>query len=157
MTEEERHRAWRAARAVAIQRGAREFADDIAQEAFMRIWPKRNELSFPFIAAVCGAARNIVRQHFRTAMRRPAPHRLIGDPTPESATGSLRRSIDAIEHQRLLALVATLPPYDRLTLRLCLSGRTATEVAMLLDEPRGSTGPRITRIKQRLQKMEHSA
>jgi RNA polymerase sigma-70 factor (ECF subfamily) len=118
-------------------------ADDVAQEAFVRLY-QRGEMPAMPVPWLVSVAHNLVRDEFRRTERR---RRLLGaprdpPPAPPQPDAELLRGERAA---RVRAVLATLSSRQRQLLLLRHEGRTYEEIAEILQLAPGSVGTLLAR------------
>ncbi|WP_223692532.1 RNA polymerase sigma factor [Leifsonia poae] len=129
-------------------------AEEIAVDAFMTLWTKRDgidlvgESTLPWLVTT---ARFLAKNRMRAVQRRPTvPLETSADleadaPSPEDLSIS-REAMRGLE-----AMIAAMPEEDRDIFRLCLvEDLTYKEAAARLGLSHGSVRNRLSRMKQRL-------
>ncbi len=121
-------------------------AEDLAQEAYLRLWDRRGQLDWnrPVLPWLLVATRRLATDRFR-ALRR----RLTGG----APTGT--ETIDGAVHDRWLdvcAAMAVLSPLERTALVLtAIEGRTYDETAMVLGTTPGALRAAVSRARTKLE------
>jgi RNA polymerase sigma-70 factor (ECF subfamily) len=134
----------------------REECQDVIQDAFVRIWERRERVSEPTLdALVWTTALNLARNRLR--WRRLWRH----EPVDESLPSSGVSPEDFLATQRLRAALRQLPPVSRDVLLLSeFGGLRGEEVAALLGIPAGTVASRkhnaITRLRALLGEPAHA-
>jgi RNA polymerase sigma-70 factor (ECF subfamily) len=120
-------------------------AEDLAQEALMIAWRKRDDLDPERSrdAWLYGIARNVYRNHARTVARRRTD--AVGDPDAVDDTGSV---VDALAVHRA---VQQLPENQQdIVILHELEGYTLKETAELLEVPFDTAKDRLRRAREQL-------
>lgn len=130
-------------------------ADDLASEAFVRVWTARERLDLTTVRAYLFAiVRNLFLQHLgRERRRAPLDERMpSGQPDPET------RASDVRELRIVLAALATLPEVDRAALLMRADdGLPYEEIARALGITVGSAKVKVHRARLRLAEILDSA
>jgi RNA polymerase sigma-70 factor (ECF subfamily) len=125
-----------------------ESARDLAQDiliAVWRAWPAfRQQCSErTYVARI---AHNRIVSHIARAVRQP-PLAELSDELPSAAPSPEQQAIERSDHERLLALVRTLPLAYREVAVLMLEGFTPPEVADTLGLTTNAVAIRATRAR----------
>jgi len=121
-------------------------AEDLAQEAFLRLWDNRRRVDWdrPVLPWLLVATRRLATDRFRKLRRR-----LVSMPSAASAT------IDPAVHDRWLdvsAALAYLSPLERTALVMtALEGATYDEAAAALDTTAGALRAAVSRARTKLE------
>jgi len=121
-------------------------AEDLAQEAFLRLWDNRRRVDWdrPVLPWLLVATRRLATDRFRKLRRR-----LVAMPSAASAT------IDPAVHDRWLdvsAALAYLSPLERTALVMtALEGATYDEAAAALDTTAGALRAAVSRARTKLE------
>jgi RNA polymerase sigma-70 factor (ECF subfamily) len=119
-------------------------AEDLAQEAYVRLWNHRNRLDWtqPALPWLLVATRRLATDRFRQLRRRISP-----PPPPESLDDSV--------HDRWLdvsAAMATLSPLERTALVMtALEGMSYDEAGRVLDTSAGALRAAVSRARTKLE------
>lgn len=125
-------------------------AEDLAQEAFEKAWPRAEELGEDFPRYVCGVARKLALRELRQNARRPIRSLLAEDNgTPTSLLSKTQLATDRAD--RVESIVNGLPVVDQETLALWRTGLSISKIATLRNEPRGTIASRVFRAVRKLQ------
>lgn len=121
-------------------------AEDLAQEAFARLWRHRETLDWadPVLPWLIVTTRRLAQDRFRSIRRR-----LLAGPTAHPATldsGVADRWLDLRE------AMAALNPLERTALVMtAIDGRTYEEAAALLDTSAGALRAAASRARKKLE------
>jgi RNA polymerase sigma-70 factor (ECF subfamily) len=119
-------------------------AEDLAQDAYLRLWNQRNRLDWsrPPLPWLLVATRRLATDRFRQLRRRIAP------PPPPA-------SLNESTHDRWLdvsAAMAGLSPLERSALVMtALEGITYDEAARILDTTAGAVRAAVSRARAKLE------
>lgn len=144
------HQAAVAAVAYAIVRD-RELAHDLAQEAFVTAWRKRDELRDPARAGawLCGIVRFVARDHRRGERRRRAlreQHLETSPAMPPAPVSPLERAIAREDDALVAAVVEDLPESYREPLLLhYVAGCSVAEIAAAMALGEDAVKQRLSR------------
>ena len=135
--------------------GSREDAEDLVQDAYLRVLARprrvRNENDVGYLL---GVVRNTFLDNRRAAARRPQKT----DAEPESLEiadrgGGIAGPSSAIEAREVFAAIAALPDASRYTLvAVDVAGLSYGEAARALNVPKGTITTRLFRARARVAK-----
>lgn len=134
----------------------REECQDVIQDAFVRIWERRERVSEPTLdALIWMTALNLARNRLR--WRKLWRHEPMGESLPAEGVSPE----DFLTAQRLRAALCQLPSASRDVLLLSeFSGLRGDEIAALLDIPAGTVASRkhnaVVRLKALLGEFAHA-
>lgn len=121
--------------------GNRHEAEDLTQEVFIRALSSLDrfqQTSTPFAGYLAVIARNLLRDHWRRGRSTPDTLEQT-DLLPSSSEGPEDIALRADERSRMDALLAPLPPdYQRVVRLRVLEGRSADEVAKMMNRSPGA-------------------
>lgn len=128
--------------------GDRHGAEDVAQEAFVRVWrhaatfdPRRAEVATWVLTITRNAAIDAVRLRRATLA---SPEVLLALALPAPGAGPDQQAVDGAQLDRIRGALAELPPEQRQAVLLAAYlGRTAAEVAEAEAIPLGTAKTRI--------------
>jgi RNA polymerase sigma-70 factor (ECF subfamily) len=143
--------------------GDRALAEDLVQEAFLRVLRAiaRYEYPRPFKSWLYAIAANLARDHFKRADTRrteAVPDEALGQVADEAASPE-GRVIAGDEAEHVAAAVAALPDHQRAAVILrYYQGLSLAEIADMLDVPVGTIKSRLSlglrRLRARLEGIE---
>jgi len=119
-------------------------AEDLAQEAYLRLWDQRGRLDWdrPVLPWLLVTTRRLATDRFRSLRRRLAP-----SPRPESFDAAVQaRWLD------VCAAMATLSPLERTALVMtALEGATYEEAGLVLGTTAGALRAAVSRARTKLE------
>lgn len=141
--------------------GDRALADDLIQEAFVRLWRGLGQYRYPrpFKPWLYAIAVNVARDHFKRADTRHTDALPEADLTAAGGVDAEAALIAADEARRLAAAVGALPPAQREAIVLRYAqGLSLAEIAEILNIPTGTVKSRLSlglrRLRARLSEDE---
>ncbi len=126
-----------------------EDAEDVVQEAMLKMWAMGDELHSP----IAPLAKVMVRHISADRQRRAKPTVSI-DTTPVNDTPA---DIDTHERiERMMTIVGTLPPAQQVILRLRhMEGMTMTDIAQLTGGTETSVRKALSRARMTVRQLYH--
>jgi len=121
-------------------------AEDLAQDAFLRLWDNRNRLDWdePILPWLLVATRRLATDRFRRLRRR-----LLATPAPVPATFDTAVSARWMD---VSAAMAGLSPLERTALVMtALEGSTYDEAATVLGTTAGALRAAVSRARTKLE------
>ncbi|MGC9319737.1 MAG: RNA polymerase sigma factor [Armatimonadota bacterium] len=130
-----------------------DLAADITQDAFVRAWERLPELRDP--TAFGGWLRtmtvNLIRDHFRAASDEQSLD--DADPLPGSEDGPSRTVERSEEGRAVREAILQLPEHQRTVVTMHhLEGIPVSEIARMLDLPKGTVVSRLARGRESLRR-----
>ena len=124
-------------------------AEDLAQEAFLRLWSQRGHLDWerPVLPWLLVATRRLATDRFRTLRRRLGG--AIREATPDGDPALRGRWLD------VCAAMADLSPLERAALVMtAIEGATYDQAAAVLDTTAGALRAAVSRARVKLENAE---
>ncbi|HEU4927772.1 MAG TPA: sigma-70 family RNA polymerase sigma factor [Vicinamibacterales bacterium] len=126
--------------------GDRALADDLTEDAFVRLWTASDEIRLPTVRAyLCTIVRNLHVSHLRKARRSTPLDDSLADPVDRVAAPLELRS----QAEAALRALATLSPDDRETLLMRAADMSYAEIAQSLNISVTAAKVRVHRARVR--------
>ena len=126
--------------------GDRALADDLTEDAFVRLWTASDEIRLPTVRAyLCTIVRNLHVSHLRKARRSTPLDDSLADPVHRVAAPVELRS----QAEAALRALATLSPDDREALLMRAADMSYAEIAQSLNISVTAAKVRVHRARVR--------
>jgi RNA polymerase sigma-70 factor (ECF subfamily) len=126
--------------------GDRALADDLTEDAFVRLWTASDEIRLPTVRAyLCTIVRNLHVSHLRKARRSTPLDDSLADPVDRVAAPVELRS----QAEAALRALATLSPEDREALLMRAADMSYAEIAQSLTISVTAAKVRVHRARVR--------
>lgn len=126
--------------------GDRALADDLTEDAFVRLWTASDEIRLPTVRAyLCTIVRNLHVSHLRKARRSTPLDDSLADPVDRVAAPVELRS----QAEAALRALATLSPDDREALLMRAADMSYAEIAQSLNISVTAAKVRVHRARVR--------
>jgi RNA polymerase sigma-70 factor (ECF subfamily) len=126
--------------------GDRALADDLTEDAFVRLWTASDEIRLPTVRAyLCTIVRNLHVSHLRKARRATPLDDSLADPVDRVAAPVELRS----QAEAALRALATLSPEDREALLMRAADMSYAEIAQSLTISVTAAKVRVHRARVR--------